>query len=98
MILRELGVKTADTYRSISLKCKLQQKFGERISIINQTGGSAFICGSSIPLGDALEELRHLEAKESQIDETQRIILRAAKIRRRHQDMQEGETTTAAVN
>ena len=79
MILRELGVKTADTYRSISLKCKLQQKFGERISIINQTVGSAFICASFIPLGDDLEKLRHLEA-ESQIDETQWIILHAAKI------------------
>ena len=37
-ILQELGVKTAQSYRSITLKRKLQKKFGERISIINQTG------------------------------------------------------------
>ena len=54
-ILQELGVKTAQSYRSITLKIMLQKKFGERISIINQTGGSAFICASFIPLGNALE-------------------------------------------
>ena len=57
------GFKTAQSYRSITLKRKLQKKFGERISIINQTGGSAFICASFIPLGNALEKLRQLEAQ-----------------------------------
>ena len=60
-ILLELGVKTAGTYQSITLKLKLQQKFGKHISIINQSSGSGFICASTIPLGDAPEKLRHLE-------------------------------------
>ena len=76
-----MGVKTAQSYRSITLKRKLQKKFGERISIINQTGGSAFICASFIPLGNALEKLRQLEA-QSQVDETNQILQRAAKILR----------------
>lgn len=48
-ILRELGVKTADQYRSITLKFKLQQHFGSRVSILNQTCGSGFICASWYP-------------------------------------------------
>ena len=57
-ILLELGVKTADTYRSVTLKWKLQQKFGKRISILNQICDSEFICALSVPLGDALDRLR----------------------------------------
>ena len=42
-ILMELGVKIADTYRSITLKWKLQHRFGKRISMFNQSSGSGFI-------------------------------------------------------
>ena len=43
-ILRELGVKTADTYRLITFKWKLIRHFGSRVSIIDQSIGSGFIC------------------------------------------------------
>jgi len=80
-ILRELGVKTADSYRSITLKLKLQQKYGKRISILDQSCGSGFICASTIPLGDALEKLRHREAAQHE-DEKHRTLRHAAKILR----------------
>ena len=62
-ILHELGDKTADEYRSSTLKLKLQQHFCKRISIISQSSGSGFICASTVPLGDALEKLKHLEVE-----------------------------------
>ncbi|XP_034038500.1 uncharacterized protein LOC117521252 [Thalassophryne amazonica] len=77
--LHEHGVKTADKYRAITLKWKLEQKFSRRISIINQTSGSGFICASTVPLGDALEKLRQLEAAQY-VDEKQRTLYQAAKI------------------
>lgn len=40
-ILHELRVKTADEYRSSTLKLRLQQHFGKRTSIICQSSGSA---------------------------------------------------------
>ena len=61
VILHELGVKPADEYRSSTLKLKLQQHFGKRVSIISQSSGSGFICASTVPLGDALEKLKRLE-------------------------------------
>lgn len=69
-ILLELGVKTADTYRSITLKWKLEQRFGKRISLFSQSTGSGFICASSISFGDVLEKLRLLELNRH-VDEKQ---------------------------
>lgn len=80
-ILRELGVKTADSYRSINLKWRLQQRFNQQISFINQSSGSGFICASNVPLGDALEKLRQLEA-EQHVDEKHQALYQAAKILR----------------
>ncbi len=80
-ILRELGVKNADEYRTISMKLKLQQLFGSRVSVLNQTCGSGFMCASGVPLGDALEKLRRLEADHMQ-DEKHHALRQAAKILR----------------
>ncbi|KAK1887399.1 Sarpagan bridge enzyme [Dissostichus eleginoides] len=78
-ILRELGIKTADQYRSTTLKLKLQQHFGGRVSILDQTCGSGFICASAVPLGDALEKLRRLEADHKE-DAKYHALRQAAKI------------------
>ena len=85
-ILLELGVKTADTYQSVKLKWKLQQRFGKRISILNQSCGSGYICASSVPLGDALDRLKILEP-DNHVDERQYTLKRAAKILRTDIDM-----------
>ena len=85
-ILLELGVKTADTYQSVKLKWKLQQRFGKGISILNQSCGSGFICASSVPLGDALDRLRILEP-DNHVDERQYNLQRAAKRLRTDIDM-----------
>lgn len=63
------------------MKLKLQQHFGSRVSILNQTCGSGFMCASGVPLGDALEKLRRLEADHMQ-DEKHRALRQAAKILR----------------
>ena len=80
VILHELGVKTADEYRSSTLKLKLQQHFGKRVSIISQSSGSGFICASTVPLSDALEKLKHLEV-ELHKDEKYHTLQCAATIR-----------------
>ena len=80
-ILRELGVKTADTYRPITLKWKLIRHFGWRVSILDQSIGSGFICASDIPLGDALDKLRRLE-NEYNVGQHQTALYRAARILR----------------
>ena len=84
-IILELGVKTPD-YQSVKLKWKLQQRFGKRISILNQSCGSGFICASSVPLRDALDRLRMLEP-DNHVDERQYTLQRAAKILRTDIDM-----------
>ena len=78
-ILQDLGVQAGDQYRSTSLKKKLQEHFGSRISVLEQTTGAGFICASKVPLGDALEKLRHLG---DDIDDKHDILLQAAKILR----------------
>ena len=78
-ILRELGVKTADTYQAITLKWKLIRHFWSRFSIIDQSIGSGFICASDIPLGDALDMLRRLE-NEYNVDPHQATLYRYARI------------------
>ena len=80
-ILKELDVKGAETYRSVSLKARLEQHYGKRISIIGQTGGSGFICSSSLSLGDALQKLQQLQA-DMKIDENFQTLQRAAKLLR----------------
>ena len=80
-ILQELGVKTADSYRSITLKLKLQHQYGNRISILDQSCGSGFICASTIPFGGALEKLRHLEAGKH-ADDKHRTLRHSAEILR----------------
>ena len=80
-ILQELQVKNADDYRANTLKWKLKEKYGKSIAIISQACGSGFICESTIPLGDALEKLRHLE-EEKLISDDHRTLQRAAKILR----------------
>ena len=78
-ILRELGVKNADEYRTISMKLKLQQHFGSRVSVLYQICGSGFKCATGVTLGDALEKLRRLEADHMQ-DEKHFALRQAAKI------------------
>jgi hypothetical protein len=80
-ILGELGVKTAHNYRSITLKWKLVQHFGSRIAVLDRSCGSAFICASTVPLGDALEKLRQIE-KDNNVDDRQKSLHHAAKILR----------------
>ena len=74
-------MKTADTYRSITLKWKLIRHFGSRVSILDQSIGSGFICASDILLGDALDKLRRLE-NEYSVDPHQATLYRAARILR----------------
>lgn len=80
-ILKDLNVNNAETYRSTSLKLKLVQHYGKRISIIGQSTGSGFICSSSLPLGDALHKLQKLQS-EFNVDENYQTLQRAAKILR----------------
>lgn len=81
IILRELGVSSADTYRSAYLKSKFEQHYGKRISIIGQSSGAGFICSSSLPLGDALRKLQQFQ-EDSRIDNDYQTLQRAAKILR----------------
>ena len=78
-ILRELGVKTADTYRLITSKWKLIRHFWSRVSILDQSIGSGFMCASYIPLGDPLDKLKRLE-NEYNVDPHQATLYRAARI------------------
>lgn len=80
-ILKEDGVANPETFRSSQLKVKLCKYFGMKISIIQESGGSGFICASNIPLGDALAKLYALE-KESKLDKRMETVVRAAKILR----------------
>ena len=57
LLLRDKGVLTWDSYRSTTLKTRLKSHFGSRISILEQTYGSGFICASNVCLGDAIEKL-----------------------------------------
>ena len=65
-------------------KCRLQNKltshYGDRLSIISQTSGSAFICASNIPLGDALTMLQKLQVQDS---DEHTLLLNAAKLLRK---------------
>ena len=54
-LLHDKGVLTWDSYRSTTLKTKLQSHFGSRVSILEQTHGPGFICASNVCLGDAIE-------------------------------------------
>ncbi|XP_030833483.1 uncharacterized protein LOC105441519 [Strongylocentrotus purpuratus] len=76
-ILMDLGVDKGNQYRATVLKQKLQDHYGSRISVLNQTKGSGFICASTVPLGDALDKLRRLEG-----DEKHHTLLQASKILR----------------
>jgi len=78
-ILKKLGVKTSESYKTTSLILKLQQHFGKKISIINQSSGSGFLCASSVSLGDALEKLRQLETEHCK-DKKQHTLEKAARI------------------
>ena len=78
-ILKELGVSSADTYRTTSLKLKLEQHYGKLISVIGQSSGSGFICSSSLSLGDALRNLQKLQ-EDLKIDKDYQTLQRAAKI------------------
>ena len=84
-ILLEQRVKTADINWSITLKWKLQQRFGKRI-FLNQSCGLGFICASYVPLDDALDRFRILEP-DNHVDEKQHTLQRAAKILRIYIDM-----------
>ena len=55
--LNELSVENAENYRSSTLKEKLIQHYGTRISIMDHSYEAGFICASSVPLGDALNIL-----------------------------------------
>ena len=81
-ILRDLGVTSPDSYRSSKLKSKLQNHFGNRVVILDQSGqASGFVCAASVPLGDAMAKLKQLE-QQSQLDPKQETIYKAAKILR----------------
>ena len=77
VILQELGV-------IVDSEFKLQEHFGKRISILNQSiGGSGFIFTSSVPLGDAVDKLRRFEV-DLHRHEKLRKLQHAAKIPRAH--------------
>ena len=77
--MKELEINTADSYRTTSLKSKLEQHYGERISIIGQSSGPGLICSSSLPLGDALQKLQQVQ-EDSRIDKDYQILQKAAEI------------------
>ena len=51
---------------------------GERITILDESSGSGFVCSSDVKLGDAIGRLRKLE--QGNIGKRQDTVLRAAKI------------------
>ena len=82
LLLLDKGVLTWDGYRSTTLKTRLKSHFGSRISILEQTYGSGFICASNVCLGDAIEKLHKLEKMNSFGIEKQKSLVTAAKILR----------------
>lgn len=59
-ILHEIGVRTGNLYSATLMKDKLYKLFDERISFLQQTCGSGFICASTINIGDAVRKLQLL--------------------------------------
>ena len=81
-ILDDLGVTNPDSYTSFKLKSKLQNHFGNRVAILDQSGqASGYVCAASVALGDALAKLNQLE-HISHLDPKQETLFRASKILR----------------
>lgn len=77
-MLEATGVKYGNCVRSFQLKEKLLKHFGNRITILDESGGSGFVCSSDVRLGDAIGRLRKLE-QDGNVDKRQEAVLLAAK-------------------
>ena len=82
VILASLGVQNSEKYRSITLKQRLQQYFGSRVTVVDQSCGAGFLCASNIALGDAIDKLRKLENDRNENKDLE-ILKKAAKILRK---------------
>lgn len=63
-------------------KTKLQQYYGSRISILDESSGSGFVCASTVPLGDAIAKLKQFE-RDRNINKAEQTLIEAAKILRK---------------
>lgn len=78
VILASLGVRNSEKYRSNTFKWRLQQHFGNRVTVLDQSCGAGFLCASNIALGDAIAKLRELEKDKNESKELG-ILRQAAK-------------------
>lgn len=80
-MLQDNGIPNWESYRSSSLKNRLQMYFQDRIVFFPQAKGSDVICSSSLPIGDVLMKLKQLQDESIKQDD-QNIVLNAARILR----------------
>lgn len=77
----------------MSLRKKIADKYGNRVSFLDQSNGPGFVCASSVPLGDSLRMLHDLEKQSEKDKEVQIIRKDLGKVR-----AQQMQSTTLEVS
>ena len=54
-LLGERGVKLESRVKCLALRKKISERYGSKVSFLDQTSSSGFVCSSSVPLGEALK-------------------------------------------
>ncbi|MES9880475.1 MAG: hypothetical protein ABW185_06285, partial [Sedimenticola sp.] len=82
--LTKLGLGNRDPYKITRLKEKLIKHYGSRLTILEQSHGSAFVCSSSVPVGDCIAQMKALQNAEDDSLKAgnRRVLKKAAKILR----------------
>ncbi len=75
----ELGLGSRDPYKITRLKEKLIKNYGSRLTILEQSHGSAFVCSSSVPVGDCIAQMKTLQnAEDDSLKAGNRRVLKKA--------------------
>ncbi len=77
--LTKLGLGNRDPYKITRLKEKLIKHYGSRLTILEQSHGSAFVCSSSVPVGDCIAQMKALQnAEDDSLKAGNRRVLKKA--------------------
>ena len=81
-LLGKRGVMLESRVKCVALRKKISERYGSKVSFLDQTSASGFNCSSSVPLGDALKMLSDIE-KEGEEDKEAKTLKQAGqKIRK----------------